>query len=467
MTNTMRSTNPATGAVLAEYPMLSADELDGRLARAADAAVRWRRTPVHERAAVVARLAELLDAEKDRLGRLMTLEMGKPIQSAIDEAAKCATACRYYAEHGPSFVADRVVEDEGHRSFVAYQPLGVVLAVMPWNFPFWQVIRFAAPALVAGNVGLLKHASDVPGCALELESLVRRAGAPEGVFQALLVGSDAVAGMLADPRVAAATLTGSEGAGRSVSQHAGEHLKKTVLELGGSDAFVVMPSADVDRAAKTAVQARTINNGQSCIAAKRFIVHAAIADAFLERFVAGMRALRMGDPIDPATQLGPLASVRLAEELEGQVRESVDRGARVLCGGRRERPDSAFFPATVLTDIPRDSPAYRDELFGPVACVFVARDTDDAIRIANDTRFGLGASAWTTDAGEQERFARELDAGSVFVNDMVASDPRFPFGGVKASGYGRELSDVGLREFTNVKTVRMKVGGGGRAKTTE
>jgi succinate-semialdehyde dehydrogenase/glutarate-semialdehyde dehydrogenase len=467
MTDTMRSINPATGATLAEHPMLTSEELEGRLARAAEAAVRWRRTPVAQRAAVVARLGELLDAEKDRLGRLMTLEMGKPIQAAIDEAAKCATACRFYAEHGPGFIADDEVEDDGHRSFVTYQPLGVVLAVMPWNFPFWQVIRFAAPALVAGNVGLLKHASNVPGCALELESLVSRAGAPDGVFQALLVGSDAVAGLLADPRVAAATLTGSEGAGRSVAQHAGEHLKKTVLELGGSDAFVVMPSAELDATTRTAVRARTINNGQSCIAAKRFIVHRAVADAFLEKFVAGMRALRMGDPLDPATQLGPLASARLAEELEAQVKESVARGARLLCGGTRESPASAFFPATVLTDIPRESPAYRDELFGPVASVFVANDLDDAIRIANDTRFGLGASAWTNDPAEQERFARELEAGSVFVNDMVASDPRFPFGGVKASGYGRELSDVGLREFTNVKTVRMKRGGGGTAKNTE
>jgi succinate-semialdehyde dehydrogenase/glutarate-semialdehyde dehydrogenase len=279
------------------------------------------------------------------------------------------------------------------------------------------------------------------------------------VFQALLVGSDAVAGILADPRVAAATLTGSEGAGRSVAQHAGEQLKKTVLELGGSDAFVIMPSADLDATTKTAVRARTINNGQSCIAAKRFIVHRDVADGFLERFVAGMRALRMGDPLDPATQLGPLASVRLAEELETQVKESVARGARTLCGGTRESPTSAFFPPTVLTDIPRESPAYRDELFGPVASVFAANDVDDAIRIANDTRFGLGASAWTNDPAERERFARELDAGSVFVNDMVASDPRFPFGGVKASGYGRELSDVGLREFTNVKTVRIRTVG--------
>jgi succinate-semialdehyde dehydrogenase/glutarate-semialdehyde dehydrogenase len=465
----MRSINPATGATLAEYPMLAPEQLEARLARSAEAAVRWRRTPVSERARVVARLGELLDAEKDRLGRLMTLEMGKPIEAAIAEAAKCATACRFYAEHGPRFVADEEVEDEGHRSFVTYQPLGVVLAVMPWNFPFWQVIRFAAPALVAGNVGLLKHASNVPGCALELESLVSRAGAPEGVFQALLVGSDAVAGILADPRVAAATLTGSEGAGRSVARHAGEHLKKTVLELGGSDAFVVMPSADLEAATKTAVQARTINNGQSCIAAKRFVVHRDVADAFLQRFVAGMRALRMGDPLDPTTQLGPLASVRLAEELEAQVKESVAEGARVLCGGERELPASAFFPPTVLTDIPRESPAYRDELFGPVASVFVANDLDDAIRIANDTRFGLGASAWTNDPAERERFARELDAGSVFVNDMVASDPRFPFGGVKASGYGRELSDEGLREFTNVKTVRIRTSGGdhGRRPSTE
>jgi succinate-semialdehyde dehydrogenase / glutarate-semialdehyde dehydrogenase len=459
--STLRSINPATGETLAEYPALPSEELERRLALAADAAARWRRTPVAERAAVVARLAALLDAEKERLGRLMTLEMGKPIQAAIDEAAKCAEGCRFYAEHGPGFIADSVVEDAGHRSFVTYQPLGVVLAIMPWNFPFWQVIRFVAPALVAGNVGVLKHASNVPGCALELESLVKRAGAPDGVLQALLIGSDAVPALLADPRVAAATLTGSEGAGRSVAQHAGEHLKKTVLELGGSDAFVVMPSADLDRAVATAVKARTINNGQSCIAAKRFIVHESIADRFLERFSAGMKALRVGDPLEPATQIGPLATARLAEELEAQVQESVAQGAKLVCGGRRGAPDTAFFPPTVLTEIPPESPAYRDELFGPVGCVFVARDVDDAIRIANDTRFGLGSSAWTNDAAEQERFVRELDAGSVFVNDMVVSDPRFPFGGVKASGYGRELSDVGLREFTNVKTVRVRVGSNG------
>ena len=390
---TFKSTNPATGATFAEHSAHSPADVEAKIARAHATRALWRRTPVAERAAVVARLGQLLDDEKARLGELMTMEMGKPIQAAIDEAAKCAAACRFYAEHGPQYIADTQIDDTDHRSFVTYEPLGVVLAIMPWNFPFWQAIRFMAPALVAGNIGLLKHASNVPGCALELESLVRRAGAPDGVFTTLLVGSDAVADILADPRVAAATLTGSEGAGRSVGQHAGEHLKKTVLELGGSDAFVIMPSADLDVAVKTAVNARTINNGQSCIAAKRFIVHERIAEEFTARFAAGMQALRVGDPMDRATQLGPLATARLAEELDEQVTKSIEMGARVVCGGRRTSTDGAYYPATVLTDIPVDSPAYRDELFGPVGCVFVARDVDDAIRIANDTRFGLGSSA--------------------------------------------------------------------------
>jgi succinate-semialdehyde dehydrogenase/glutarate-semialdehyde dehydrogenase len=451
------SINPATQEVLAEFEEHSAAEIDARLTLAADAALRWRFTPVAERAAVVARLAELMDAEKERLGRIMTLEMGKPIRAAIDEAAKCALACRYYAEHGPSFVADEPVTDAQHRSVIAYDPLGVVLAVMPWNFPFWQVVRFMAPALVAGNAGLLKHASNVPQCALELESLARRAGAPDGVFQTLLIGSDAVAGIIADPRVAAVTLTGSEGAGRSVGQAAGRALKPSVLELGGSDPFIVMPRADLPRAIETAVKARTINNGQSCIAAKRFIVHRDVANEFTLGFAAGLQALVMGDPMDPLTQLGPLASVRLAQELEEQVQRSIAMGARAICGGRRDNHNTAYFPATVLADIPEQAPAYSEELFGPVGCVFTARDATDAIRIANDTRFGLGASVWTADADEQERFAREIDAGSVFVNEMVVSDPRFPFGGVKSSGYGRELSAIGMREFTNVKTVRIRV----------
>lgn len=463
----LASVNPATGKTLAEFAGHTAAQVETRLALAADAALRWRFTPITERAAVVARLGALLDEDKERLGRMMTLEMGKPIRAGVEEAAKCALACHFYAEHGPSFVADEAVTDADHRSFVAYEPLGVVLAVMPWNFPFWQVVRFLAPALVAGNVGLLKHASNVPQCALELESLVRRAGGPDGVFQALLVGSDAVAGIIADARVAAVTITGSEGAGRSVAAAAGQSLKPSVLELGGSDPFIVMPSADIELAIKTAVKARTINNGQSCIAAKRFIVHRDIATAFLDGFTAGMQALRVGDPIDESTQLGPLASARLAVELEEQVAKSVAMGARLVCGGKRSDPGSAYFPATVLTDIPVDAPAYRDEMFGPVGCVFVARDASDAIRIANDTRFGLASSAWTNDRAEQERFARELDAGSVFVNDMVVSDPRFPFGGVKSSGYGRELSDVGMREFTNVKTVRVRLAAGAHQGATE
>ena len=464
---TFKSINPANGATLAEFPAHTPAEVEAKLALASDAAPAWRRTAVADRAAVVARLGTLLEQEKDRLGRMMTLEMGKPIRAAVEEAAKCAAACRHYAVHGPSYVADGIVADQDHRSFIAYDPLGVVLAIMPWNFPFWQAIRFIAPALVAGNVGLLKHASNVPQCALELELLVRRAGAPPGVFQTMLIGSDAVASVLADRRVAAATLTGSEGAGRSVAAMAGKHLKKTVLELGGSDPFIVMPSAELDRAIETAVTARTINNGQSCIAAKRFIVHTDVYDRFLAGFVAGMQRLVVGDPMDPATQLGPLASPTLAEELEAQVAKSVALGARLACGGARTTKGAAWFPATVLTDIPENAPAFSDELFGPVGCVFRARDITDAIRLANATRFGLGASAWTNRADEQERFAREIDSGSVFVNDMVVSDPRFPFGGVKSSGYGRELSDLGMREFTNIKTVRIRTGGAAHQGHTE
>ncbi|OYV67090.1 MAG: NADP-dependent succinic semialdehyde dehydrogenase [Gemmatimonadetes bacterium 21-71-4] len=377
--------------------------------------------------------------------------------AARDEAAKCALACRYYAEHAHSMLAAKPVPAEAEEARVEFHPLGVVLAVMPWNFPFWQVIRFAAPALVAGNVGLLKHASNVPQCALALEALFAEAGAPPGVFQTLLIPSSAVEGVIADPRVAAVTLTGSEGAGAQVGATAGRHLKKSVLELGGSDAFIVMPSADLDRAAEVAVRARTINNGQSCIAAKRFIVHRDVADAFLARFVPAMQGLIVGHPMDDRTQVGPLSSAQAVRDLEAQVARSVAMGARVLTGGGRIAGPGFFFQPTVLADVPPGSPAYVDELFGPVASVFVARDLDDAVRIANDTRFGLGASAWTRDRGEAKRFARELDAGSVFVNAMVSSDPRFPFGGVKRSGYGRELSAFGLREFVNVKTVRVRL----------
>ena len=449
--------NPATGETVRTFTPHDEAGIERRLALAADAFRRWRDTPVAERAAVVGRAGDILEAEKERYGRLMTLEMGKTLRAAIEEAAKCATGCRYYAGHGPAFVAPERVGagDDAWGDFVAYEPLGVVLAVMPWNFPFWQVVRFAAPALVAGNVGLLKHASNVPQCALALEELFRRAGAPEGVFQALLVGSEQVPRILGDERVAAATLTGSEGAGSQVASLAGKLIKKTVLELGGSDPFVVLPSADVATAARTAVTARTINNGQSCIAAKRFIVHQAVYDDFLARFVDGMRGLVVGDPMDAATQVGPLATPGIAEDLEEQVRKSVDLGARVaLGGGRRPGPGSWFAP-TVLADVPPQAPAAREELFGPVAAVIRVRDVDEAIRVANATTFGLGASVWTTDLAEARRLARDIEAGQVFVNAMVASDPRFPFGGVKRSGYGRELAANGLREFVNVKTVRM------------
>ena len=442
--------NPATGETLRVFDALSDSDLDSRLERAVHAFQHWRITPVADRAAVVSRAGAILEREKDRYGRLMTLEMGKPLKAAVEEAAKCALACRYYAEHASAFMAPEHVAGDD----VLYQPIGPVLAIMPWNFPFWQVVRFAAPALCAGNVGLLKHASNVPQCALALEEIFSEAGAPAGVFQTLLVGSDRVDGIISDRRIAAVTLTGSEPAGRQVAATAGRNIKKTVLELGGSDPFIVMPSADIEAAARVAVKARTINNGQSCIAAKRFIVHDRVADDFTQRFVNGMRALSVGDPMSGDTDIGPLATRQIAEDLEKQVDESVRRGAKVLTGGKRKSGPGNYFEPTVLTDIPVDSPAYRDEMFGPVAALFRARDIDDAIRLANDTAFGLASAAWTRDEAEADRFIRDIEAGSVFINGMVASDPRFPFGGVKHSGYGRELGPWGLREFVNVKTVR-------------
>ncbi|MCC6555081.1 MAG: NAD-dependent succinate-semialdehyde dehydrogenase [Polyangiaceae bacterium] len=445
--------NPATGETLRTFEPLSDAELMQKLARAADAFRRHRRSPFAARRAGLLRAAEILSAEKEALGRLMTVEMGKPIGAAIAEAEKCAWVCRYYADEGERLLAPEDIASSAGRSYVAFQPLGPVLAVMPWNFPFWQVFRFAAPAIAAGNVGLLKHASNVPQCALAIEDVIRRAGFEEGVFQTLLVGAAAVSKVIADPRIVAATLTGSEGAGRSVGAEAGRQIKKTVLELGGSDPFVVMPSADLDAAVSTAVKARCINNGQSCIAAKRFIVHDAVADEFERRFVAAMAALRVGDPLDPATDIGPLATASVLEDLDAQVRASIAAGARLLTGGARiDRPGN-WYPPTVLGDVRSPSPAADDELFGPVAAVLRARDLDHAIELANATQFGLGASAWTRDPAEAERLADEIEAGQVFLNAMVASDPRLPFGGVKMSGYGRELSSYGLREFVNVKTV--------------
>jgi succinate-semialdehyde dehydrogenase/glutarate-semialdehyde dehydrogenase len=379
--------------------------------------------------------------------------MGKPLKAAIEEAAKSALGCRYYAEHAERFLADEPIETSASKSWVAYQPIGPVLAVMPWNFPFWQVFRFAAPALMAGNVGLLKHASNVPQCALAIEDIFRRAGFPEGCFQTLLIETDLVKRVIEDPRVAAVTLTGSTNAGSHVASAAGKVIKKSVLELGGSDPFVVMPSADLEAAVRTAVKARTINNGQSCIAAKRFIVHEAIADEFERRYVAGFRALKVGDPMDAATDIGPLANENQVLTIAEQVQRSVAAGAKLLTGGKRLDRPGYWYEPTVLTNVTADSPAYYDEVFGPVAILFRARSVDDAIRLANDSPFGLGASAWTNDPAERKRFVEEIEAGMVFINSMVASDPRVPFGGVKQSGYGRELSRHGVHEFVNAKTV--------------
>jgi succinate-semialdehyde dehydrogenase / glutarate-semialdehyde dehydrogenase len=445
--------NPATGELLKLFEPLSDAQIEEKLQRAADAFSKYRKVSFAERAQMTLKAAEILETEKETFGRLMTTEMGKPFRAAVDEAAKCAWACRYYAENAERFLADEVIETAATRSFIRYQPLGPILAVMPWNFPFWQVIRFAAPALMAGNVGLLKHASNVPQCALGIEELFRQAGFPEGVFQTLLIGPQKVDKILADPRVVAATLTGSEQAGIDVGIGAAKRIKKVVLELGGSDPFVVMPSANLEEAVATAVKARILNNGQSCIAAKRFIVAEPIAEDFERRFVSRMQGLKVGDPFDASTDLGPLATADGVKSLDQDVQKSVALGARVLTGGQPIKTRGNFYAPTVLTNIPKDSPAYRDELFGPVACIFRAKNLDDAIRLANDSRFGLGASAWTNDERERERFINELEAGMVFINRMVASDPRLPFGGVKQSGHGRELGPYGIREFANAKTV--------------
>jgi succinate-semialdehyde dehydrogenase/glutarate-semialdehyde dehydrogenase len=399
------------------------------------------------------RAAEILEAEKNEFAKVMTTEMGKPLAAAVSEAEKCAWICRYYAEHAERHLADQVVETNARKSYVHFQPLGPVLAVMPWNFPFWQVFRFAAPALMAGNVGVLKHASNVPQCALAIGDIFTRAGFPKGAFQILLIGSNAVEGILNDQRVVAATLTGSEPAGRSVAAIAGKQIKTTVLELGGSDPFIVMPSANLKEAVTTAVKARTINNGQSCIAAKRFIVAAEIYQEFEREFVSQMQKLRIGDPMDKATDIGPLATPQIVKDLDEQVKKAVASGARVLTGGKRlDRPGN-FFEPTVLVDVDVSAPVSCEEIFGPVAMIFRVNGIDEAIRIANATPFGLGSSAWTNDAAEQAQFIEEIEAGCVFINGMVASDPRLPFGGVKNSGYGRELADFGIREFVNIKTV--------------
>ena len=448
------SINPATGLKVREFFPLSDQDLSLRLSRAQQAARIWRNVPLDRRARIVRRMGDLLLERQELYASLMTVEMGKPIKAAREEAVKCADACHYFADNAERFLAPELVAMTGETARVEFHPIGVVLAVMPWNFPFWQVIRFAAPTLCAGNAALLKHASNVPQCSLAIEQLVKDAGAPENVFQSLLVGSDAVDRIIADPRVAAVTLTGSNAAGEAVGARAGRSIKKSVLELGGSDPFIVMRTADLVAAVQTAVKARSINNGQSCIAAKRFIVATEIHDAFIDEFVAGMRALVVGDPALETTQIGPLATKAIRDELHSQVERSIAGGARLLLGGQPRDGKGWFYEPTVIAYAPPDSPVLREETFGPVAVVVRASDAADAVRIANDSRFGLGAAVWTRDAAEARLFATEIEAGTVVINGMVASDSRLPFGGVKQSGYGRELSAFGLREFVNIKTIR-------------
>jgi len=449
------SVNPATGDVLATIADHADADVEARVARAHAAARRWRHTSLADRVVMLRQAADLMEATREALARLATLEMGKPIEASRQEVAKCALACRYYADMTPALLApERVVRDGHEDGAVHFHPLGVLLAIMPWNFPYWQAIRAAAPALAAGNVVMLKHASNVPQCSLAIERLFADAGAPDGVFTSLLISGTRAGALIDDSRIAAVTLTGSEAAGRDVGARAGRAVKPCVLELGGSDPFVVLPSADVDAAARTAAVARCINNGQSCIAAKRFIVHADVYDTFADRFTAAMRAMLLGDPLDQRTEIGPLATAAIRAEVDDQVRRTVAVGARVLCGGTLPAGPGHFYPPTVLVDVPRGAAAAREEVFGPVAPLFRVRSADEALALANDTTFGLGAAVWTNDANEARQFAADIEAGTVFINGMMASDPRFPFGGVKASGIGRELAREGLRSFVNVKTVR-------------
>jgi len=447
------SVNPATGETLCEFDELTDLAVEEKLAVAAKAFSLHRGLPFSDRALILHKAAQILEQELESFARTMTLEMGKPIGAAGDEVRKCATVCRYYAENGERFLEDEPAQTSAARSFVRWEPLGPVLAIMPWNFPFWQVFRFAAPALMAGNVGLLKHAANVPQCALAIEDIFRRAGAAPGVFQTLLIGAERVEAIIKDQRVKAVTLTGSDRAGSEVAAMAGRELKKCVLELGGSDPFIVMPSADLDAALTTALKARTLNNGQSCIAAKRFLIAESIFDEFVRQFVERMRGLKVGDPLEETTAIGPLATPAIRDGVDEQVQKSIAAGAKLLLGGRPIDGPGNFYPPTVLAEIPRNSPAYNEEIFGPVALFFPVRDAAAAIELANDSCFGLGASAWTCDANEQKLFISELEAGMVFINAMVASDPRLPFGGVKRSGYGRELGSLGIREFMNAKTI--------------
>ncbi|MDJ0795344.1 MAG: NAD-dependent succinate-semialdehyde dehydrogenase [Calothrix sp. MO_167.B12] len=454
---TISTINPATGELLKTFAPLKDTEIAAKLDLAQQTFEKYRHTSFQQRSQFLQSCADILEQNHEEFAKLMTLEMGKTYKSAIAEAKKCALVCRYYAEHGAEFLADLPAKTDASKSFVRYQPLGIILAVMPWNFPFWQVFRFAAPALMAGNVALLKHASNVPQCALAIEGIFHQAGFPEGVFQTLLIGASQVADLMADDRVKAATLTGSEPAGASLAAASGTQIKKTVLELGGSDPFIVLETADLEAAAVTGTTARMLNNGQSCIAAKRFIVVDAIADKFEKLLLEKFRALKVGDPMIPDTDIGPLATAKILQDLDQQVQKTVHMGAKVLLGGNPVADSSGnYYPPTLITDIPPEHPIAKEEFFGPVAMLFRVPNIDAAIKLANDTPFGLGASAWTTDSQEQQRLINDIEAGAVFINGMVKSDPRMPFGGIKRSGYGRELSIQGIHEFVNVKTVWVK-----------
>ncbi|MCW6038837.1 NAD-dependent succinate-semialdehyde dehydrogenase [Spirulina subsalsa FACHB-351] len=445
--------SPVTGETLKTFTPLTSEEIQSKIAIAQTSLEAYRNTTFAQRSQWLHQAADLLEKNSTEYGKIMTVEMGKTLKSAIAEAKKCALVCRYYADHGAEFLKDIPGESDGSAAFVRYQPLGVILAVMPWNFPFWQVFRFAAPALMAGNVGLLKHASNVPQCAIAIQEIIEQAGFPPGVFQTLLIGASQVEEVLADERVQAATLTGSEYAGASLAATAGKYIKKTVLELGGSDPFIVLNSADLELAVSTAVTARMLNNGQSCIAAKRFILQTGIADQFIEQLTARFEALKIGDPMDDSVDVGPLATASIRQEIDQQVQKTVAMGGKVLTGGHPlDRPGN-FYPPTILTDIPPDSPGALEEFFGPVALVFRVNDLEEAIRLANGINLGLGASVWTEDEGERDRLINDIEAGAVFVNGLVKSDPRLPFGGIKRSGYGRELSIQGIQEFVNIKTV--------------
>lgn len=449
--------NPATGETLKTFTPLTDAEIETKLALAQSTYEQYRHTTFAQRSQWLNQAADILDKDKLKFAQIMTTEMGKTLKSAIAEAEKCAKVCRFYAAKAPEFLADVAIESDASSSYIAYQPLGVILAVMPWNFPFWQVFRFAAPALMAGNVGILKHASNVPQCALAIADILAQAGFPEGAFQTLLIGAAQVKSIMEDERVKAATLTGSEPAGAALASTAGQQIKKVVLELGGSDPFIVLESADVEEAVETAVKARMLNNGQSCIAAKRFIVAESIADRFQSSLMAKFKALTIGDPMEENTDIGPLATATIRSELEQQVKAAVKDGGKILLGGKSisDRPGN-YYPPTILTDIPIGSNTAQEEFFGPVALLFRVKDLDSAISLANNIPFGLGASAWTNNTGESERLVQEIEAGAVFINGMVKSDPRLPFGGIKRSGYGRELSSQGIHEFVNIKTVWIK-----------